>query len=221
MNTAIQNSLRFALQPVRKFVRVIARIIVPWKQCLSLTRSLSSSSAFLMIPVFAVMGFGGCPKQPVKAKFVYNGVTQPPVIPVLDIDATPPDVQSPALPYFAPQLSTSLNSPPRPPAVRRATTTTEPEPEPTKPEAPQISPQLSPEEKSRAQTSTDADIRAAQQDLDTASHHTLNATQQDMADKIRSFVAQARDAIDAADWLRAKNLAQKAHVLSTELIRSF
>jgi hypothetical protein len=45
--------------------------------------------------------------------------------------------------------------------------------------------------------------------------------QQDMTDKIRSFLAQARDAIGVADWLRAKNLAQKAHVLSTELIRSF
>jgi hypothetical protein len=167
------------------------------------------------------MGFGGCPKQPVRAKFVHNGVTQPPAVPVLDIDTTPPAVASPALPEFAPQYFASLSSPARPPAVRHTSATSEPESEPTKPEAPQISPQLSPEEKSRAQSVTDADLRAAQQDLDAASRHTLNAMQQDMTDKIRSFLAQARDAIGVADWLRAKNLAQKAHVLSTELIRSF
>ena len=118
-------------------------------------------------------------------------------------------------------MSGALTNPARPPAPRRATATTEPEPEPTKPEAPQISPQLSPEEKSRAQASTDADIRAAQQVLDTAAHHTLNATQQDMSDKITSFLTQAREAISVADWLRAKSLAQKAHVLATELVRSF
>ena len=133
----------------------------------------------------------------------------------------PPQIDSPDLPYFAPQLASTLTNPPRPPAPRRTATPTEPEPEPTKQEAPQISPQLSPEEKSRAQASTDADMKAAQQALDTAAHHTLNATQQDMSDKISSFLTQARDAINVADWLRAKNLAQKAHVLADELIRSF
>ena len=79
-----------------------------------------------------------------------------------------------------------------------------------------VSPQLSPEEKSRAQyADTDADMKAAQQALEAAVHHTLNATQQDMADvKINSFLTQAREAVELADWLRAKNLAQKAHVLS-------
>jgi hypothetical protein len=187
----------------------------------SLSRTFSSASAFLLVPVFAVIGFGGCPKQPVKPKFTQVGVTQPPHEPY-PLDApTAPQVDSPELPYYEPQMSSALGNPPRPPAPRRATATTEPEPEPTKPEAPQISPQLSPQEKSRAQTSTDADIKAAQQALDTAARHPLNATQQDMADKINSFLMQAREAINVADWLRAKNLAQKAHVLSTELIRSF
>jgi len=223
MNPVIHNSRRIAHRIAREIVLRgrVARINLRRTPLRLVTRQRSSTSAFLLIPVFAAIGFGGCPKQPVKPKFVQTGVTKPPNTPVLDIDSTPPDVNSPELPYFAPQFSSALSNPPRPPAVRRATTTTEPEPEPTKAEAPQISPQLSPEEKSRAQTSTDADIRAAQQDLDTAARHTLNATQQDMADKIRSFLAQARDAIGVADWLSAKNLAQKAHVLSTELIRSF
>jgi hypothetical protein len=187
----------------------------------SIPHTLTSTSAFLLIPVFAMVGVGGCPKQPVKPKFVRVGVTQPPHEPFPQDDPVPPQIDSPGLPYFAPQMSSALSNPPRPPAPRRATTTAEPEPEPAKQEAPQISPQLSPEEKSRAQASTDADMKAAQQALDTAAHHTLNATQQDMSDKISSFLTQARDAINVADWLRAKNLAQKAHVLADELIRSF
>lgn len=168
-----------------------------------------------------MIGFGGCPKQPVKPKFIQTGVTQPPHIPVLNIDSTPPDVNSAQLPNWAPQMSSALSNPLRPPAARRATTTTETEPEPTKPEAPQISPQLSAEEKARAQNSIDADVHAAQQALDTASHRKLNAAQQDMADKIRSFLTQTHDAVAVSDYLSAKNLAQKAHVLSDELIRSF
>ncbi len=221
MNTGIYNSPSIAQFVARKFARLTQ---LRWSgQLRPMTRTFSSMSPFLIIPVFAMIGFGGCPKQPVKPKITGVGVTQPPHEPFPQ-DApppTPPQVDSPELPYIEPQMSSALGNPPRPPAPRRATTTTEPEPEPTKPEAPQISPQLSPEEKSRAQTSTDTDIRAAQQVLDTAAHHTLNATQQDMTDKITSFLTQAREAISVADWLRAKSLAQKAHVLADELVRSF
>ena len=213
MNNEIHNPLRVA--------RRIVRRPFPRTRVQTLTHTFSSTSAFLFIPVFAMIGFGGCPKQPVQPKFVHTGVMQPPHMPVLDIDSVPPDVSSPELPYIAPQMSSALTNPPRPPAARRATTATEPEPEPTKPEAPQISPQLSAEEKSRAQASIDADVHAAQQALDTASHHALTAAQQDKADKIRRFVTQTHDAVAVSDFLSAKNLAQKAHVLSNELIRSF
>ena len=218
MRSAIHNSFG----AVRDSVSKAARKIFSRNPSQPIAHTLTSTSAFLLIPVFAMVGIGGCPKQPVKPKFTQVGVMQPPHEPFPQDDPiVPPQVDSPDLPYFAPQLSSALNNPPRPPAPRRATTPAEPEPEPTKQEAPQISPQLSPEEKSRAQASTDADMKAAQQALDTAAHHTLNATQQDMSDKISSFLAQARDAINVADWLRAKNLAQKAHVLADELIRSF
>jgi len=201
----------------------VARKLFAWrKQLHSFGHTLPSTTAFVIIPVLVAAGLGGCPQQPVKPKFTQVGVTQPPHERFPQDDPiVPPQIDSPELPYFEPQMSSALSNPPRPPAPRRATVTTEPEPEPTKPEAPQISPQLSPEEKSRAQASTDADIKAAQQALDTAAHHTLNPTQQDMADKISSFLTQAREAIGVADWLRAKNLAQKAHVLSNELVRSF
>jgi len=48
----------------------------------------------------------------------------------------------------------------------------------------------------------------------------LNPTQSDLVEKIRGFLRQAREAIRDSDWLRAKNLAQKAQVLSAELINS-
>ena len=192
------------------------------KQLRAMTNTLPSTTAFIFIPVLVAAGMGGCPKQPVKPKFAQVGVTQPPHERFPQDDpVVPPQIDSPALPYFEPQTSSALSNPPRPPAPRRVAVPTEPEAEPAKQEAPQISPQLSPEEKSRAQASTDADIKAAQQALEAAVHHTLNATQQDMADKISSFLTQARVAIGVADWLRAKNLAQKAHVLSNDLVRSF
>lgn len=215
MRSAFHNTLSAAC-------RIARRLFERKNELHSMGRTLPSTTAFVIIPVLVAAGLGGCPKEPVKPKFTQVGVTQPPHERFPQDDAVvPPQIDSPELPYFELPTSSALSNPPRPPAPRRATTTTEPEPEPTKPEAPQISPQLSPEEKFRAQASTDADVKAAQQALDTAAHHTLNATQQDMADKISSFLTQAREAIGVADWLRAKNLAQKAHVLSNELVRSF
>jgi hypothetical protein len=93
--------------------------------------------------------------------------------------------------------------------------------EPTKPESPQISPQLSPEERARAQGATESDIRVAQQNLDAAASRRLNDMQQDLADKVRSFLKQTQEAIAAADWVRARNLANKARLLSIELAHSF
>jgi hypothetical protein len=49
----------------------------------------------------------------------------------------------------------------------------------------------------------------------------LNAAQQDLVGKIRSFLSQSRDASKDGDWSRAQNLAQKARLLSDELINSF
>jgi hypothetical protein len=49
----------------------------------------------------------------------------------------------------------------------------------------------------------------------------LNAAQKDLADKISGFLAEAHGAILADDWVRAQNLAEKARVLSAELVKSF
>ena len=49
----------------------------------------------------------------------------------------------------------------------------------------------------------------------------LNAAQKDLIEKINGFLGQAHEAIVADDWVRAQNLAEKARVLSSELVKSF
>jgi len=39
-------------------------------------------------------------------------------------------------------------------------------------------------------------------------------------EKISGFLSQAHEAIIADDWVRAQNLAEKAGVLSSELVKS-
>jgi hypothetical protein len=169
-------------------------------------------------PLFAmfVLGLGGCPSKPTHSDLGKNGLIKPPMVAQRDVDTTPPVINSSAwpLPVFA------KFSPPTPPPVRHSTTAPEPEPEPIKAEAPQISPQLSDAERSRAQASAGESMRLAQQNLDSASGKKLNANQQDMADKIRGFLKQAQEAIAVSDWNRASSLAGKAKLLSDELVKS-
>jgi hypothetical protein len=90
----------------------------------------------------------------------------------------------------------------------------------SKPDVPQIAPQLTPAEASSAQQQTGASLSVAERNIVSAEGKTLNATQQDLASKIRSFMAEAREAANSGDWTRAKNAAKKAEVLSQELAGS-
>jgi hypothetical protein len=102
-----------------------------------------------------------------------------------------------------------------------------PEPEPstaaedhTRPRAPQISPQLSENEKANYQRSIAEDIGVAEGNLKQIDGKRLNAQQTDLVDKIRSFRDQSNNAAKEGDFARAKNLAQKARLLSVELVNS-
>ena len=44
--------------------------------------------------------------------------------------------------------------------------------------------------------------------------------QSDLASKVRSFLAEAREAANVGDWTRASSAAKKAEVLSQELAGS-
>jgi hypothetical protein len=158
----------------------------------------------------------GCHKRIVQAA-PPTPIIQPPA------ETAQPDPK----PVLPPDLSPTLKSPPaslvvpppNPAPVRPHSTPVEPAPTP-RPEAPQISPQLTPEELAEAERLTKKDIDTAENNLQVAYGKQLNTTQRDLVEKIRGFLGQSREAIRASDWVRAKNLAQKARVLSVELVKS-
>jgi hypothetical protein len=89
-----------------------------------------------------------------------------------------------------------------------------------KPEVPLIAPQLSAEEASAAKQQTDQSLNIAEKNLATTQGKKLSPPQTDLASKVRGFVSDARDAARAGDWVRARDLAKKAQVLSEELAKS-
>jgi len=144
-----------------------------------------------------------------------------------DTDATPPpetvDAPPTLPPAPTPTPETVTVAPPKPVpprSPREASIETEAE-QPVHPPAPQISPQLSPSDQATYERKTVEDSAAAEKNLLQTSGKQLNAAQQDLVGKIRSFLSQARDASKDGDWARAQNLAQKARLLSEELIGSF
>ncbi|MBV8513749.1 MAG: hypothetical protein JO260_00480 [Acidobacteria bacterium] len=91
---------------------------------------------------------------------------------------------------------------------------------PPTPEAPMIAPQLSPEQTAAAQQQTAASVSVAEKNIAASKGRSLNAMQSDLASKVRSFLAEAREAAHVGDWTRASNAAKKAEVLSEELASS-
>jgi hypothetical protein len=63
-------------------------------------------------------------------------------------------------------------------------------------------------------------IRVAERNLQAATGRRLNSVQDDLYQKVQGFLSQAHEAIRANDWVRAQNLAEKAQVLSAELVKS-
>jgi hypothetical protein len=131
----------------------------------------------------------------------------------------PPDLQIVALEVIT--LPVVRTAPPRPHnGAGAAPTTTDPEPVDSRPAPPQLSPSMSPQEQAAAQKQTNESIDAAERNLRAALGRQRTPTQSDLVEKIRGFLGQAREAIRDGDWLRAKILAQKAQVLSAELVNS-
>jgi hypothetical protein len=171
----------------------------------------------------AAAGLCGCRRNIVRA--APPSVTTPPdsepfpqpivVTPQLAAaPAEPPDVRSPAQPVPV------VGEQPRPrPPVEAEAATPKPEPEP-EPEPVQIAPQLSAKDQAAAVRATTDDIRIAERNLQVAYGRQLNASQNDLVAKIAGFLGQAHEAIRTGDWVRAQNLAQKAQVLSVELVKS-
>ena len=91
---------------------------------------------------------------------------------------------------------------------------------PKKPEVPLLAPQLTVEEAAAAKQQTEQSLSVAEKNLSTAQRRNLGPAQMDLVSKVRSFLSDSRDAAQAGDWTRARNLAKKAQVLSEELVKS-
>jgi len=165
--------------------------------------------AMIVLLASLALGVCGCKRQTARAT--------PPLV-----DTIPPAEAAPE-PPVAPaekKLESPLEPTPNPPAL--VVPPAKPAPaKPTlapRPAPPQISPRLSPAEEAEAKRRTSQDINAAERNLQSVYGKQLNASQHDLVEKILGFLGQAREAIRASDWARASNLAQKARVLSIELI---
>jgi hypothetical protein len=144
-----------------------------------------------------------------------------------DTNATPPTeavIPPPAIPDTAaaapPVTIPRGKTGPKPPKASPEPTPEPPADQPAHPPAPQISPQLSPGDQAAYERKTNDDIGVAEKNLQQANGKQLSAAQNDLVEKIRSFLSQSRDAAKSGDLARAQNLAQKARLLSVELVES-
>lgn len=198
----------------------------------------SRSALGQIVAGFLVAGvclFGaGCAKKTVQAAApapaapVPSAELERPMTIAPDTTATPPsEPVSPPPPVSAdssspPPAIVPKTKPPRPPKPSTANESSSEPPadQPPHPPAPQISPQLSAGDQAAYQRRTSEDISAAEKNLQQAAGKLLSAAQHDLYEKIQSFLAQSRDASKAGDLARAQNLAQKARLLSVELVNS-
>jgi hypothetical protein len=185
--------------------------------------------AFFCVAIVA----GGCARRTIQASAPVGGAPAPSVTEVErpmtiapDTDASPPSETAPIVPPVV-AAEESATPPVNIPATRAPNPRRPPEPTveaavepPAKKPAPVISPQLSPADQANYEKRTSDDVSVAEKNLQGAQGKQLNASQQDIVDKVRSFLTQARDASKSGDWARAQNLAQKARLISIELINS-
>ena len=89
-----------------------------------------------------------------------------------------------------------------------------------KPAPPQITMRMPPAEEAELKRLTQSAVAEAEANLRRASGRDLNEAQRDLVEKIQSFLAQSHEAGEIPDWSRARILAEKARLLSTELVNS-
>ncbi len=80
-----------------------------------------------------------------------------------------------------------------------------------------LSPQVGAQDAERLKRESGARIEETEQLLQQIDQKLLTKNQQDTYTTIQSFLAGARQALAAQDFLRASNLADKAHVLAEEM----
>ena len=177
------------------------------------------------------LGGAGCHRQKVQA------AAPPPVTPPAEANPQPtpappptaaqPEGSKPATPTEeapvnpAPESHAHKPATPRPHVNPNPAPPVIPETPPApKPAPPQIRPRLSPAQVAEYKRKTNEAMAEAEKNLQSVYGRPLIESQRDLVEKIRGFLNQAREAGDAEDWGRAANLAEKARLLSIELVNS-
>jgi outer membrane biosynthesis protein TonB len=181
-----------------------------------------AAAAALVLCALAA-GLGGCNHKVQAAAPVASAPAPTPKQPPATTPAPdlPTQTDTPPATDSLPVTTTPPPAPPHKSTPKKSETPVEPAEQPTRPPAPQISPQLSADDQASYERKTNEDISEAEKNLAQAAGKQLSAGQQDLEEKIRSFLGQSRDASKTGDWARALNLAQKARLLSIELVNSF
>jgi outer membrane biosynthesis protein TonB len=194
------------------------------KRRATLARTKTFSSLLLAFALSALtFGAAGCQRNIVKASPPSVSTPPPPEANPSTAPPTEPQTTTAPPPTAAPTPTPKSTPPPAPTRAKQpAPVASEPEKpaDNPRPEAPVISPELTPQAQAAAEQRTNADIAHAEQNLQSAESKQLDEAQHDLVQKVRDFLAQAHDAIHAEDWVRASNLAEKARVLSDELVKS-
>jgi hypothetical protein len=199
------------------------------------SRNKKAAGLLVLVASASALAITGCEQKTVKAAVPVATTPMPqpadskPLTNVApDTTATPPEVAE-APPPAPPPSSTaplSVASPrpkPVPPPHKQTSepqTAEAPAEQSSRPPAPLISPQMSANDQATYAHKTDEDISVAQKNLQQSADKRLSAAQLDLVEKIKSFLSQSHEASKAGDWARAQNLAQKARLLSVELVDS-
>jgi hypothetical protein len=196
-----------------------------------------ATALFVLLANGLALATTGCEQKTVKAAVPVASTPMPqpldskPLTNVApDTTATPPEVVEANVPPPAPPPASAsplpVTSPPTKPAPppRKQTSETQTAEasaeQSVRPPAPLISPQLSANDQATYARKTDDDVSVAESNLQRSADKRLSAAQRDLVEKIQSFLSQSREASKAGDWARAQNLAQKARLLSVELVDS-
>lgn len=182
---------------------------------------------FVLLACGVSVATAGCVKDKVHAAPPVATVPSPAPTetkPATPAPTPPPKIDAEPTPAAMPTDKNDTTPPQPPPRVHKdqpaESDSSSPSDKPTHPSAPQISPELSPGDQATYAHKTTEDVSAAENNLKQTKGKQLSAAQQDLADKIRSFLAQSLGASQGGDWARAQNLAQKARLLSVELVNS-
>ncbi len=198
-----------------------------------LSRNARFRTFFAIAAACASIGAAGCMHNTTLVSAPVTAPPQPaserPMNVAPDTDASPPHAAAPAPPRIAedvapPPLAEIIAAPKMPiappkPSNERSASQHEPESVDHTP-APQIVPQMSPSEQQNYERQASTDASVAQDNLVRAEERQLNGTQRDLRDKVLSFLKQSREAGKAGDWIAAQNFAQKARLLSVQLLNT-